>query len=84
MTATEPQTPAVPEPIEIEENGQKYRSFRIEELENALRPFATAADVAEEKGAEAERLKMGAFSDRTTPGWGITLGALRRARDVLA
>ncbi len=56
----------------------------IEELAEALRPFAEAADRADESAAETERLGMGRLSDNASPGLGIKFRHLRRARAMLA
>ena len=57
---------------------------RIRELEEALRPFALAADAADRKAAESARLGMGSMSDNASTGLGITFGHCRRARAALS
>lgn len=57
---------------------------RIRELEEALRPFAVAADAADRKAAEHVRLSMGSLSDNASTGLGITFGQCRRASAALS
>lgn len=60
------------------------KDARIRELEEALRPFALAADAADRKAAESARLGMGSMSDNASAGLGITFGHCRRARAALS
>ena len=52
-------------------------------LKAALKPFAIAADKADESDARIQRFGMGPLGDNASTGLGVTFGQLRRARSLL-
>lgn len=57
---------------------------QIKALQEALEPFAKAAELADKHAKDSERLGMGRVSDLASPGWKITYGHVKKARAVLA
>lgn len=52
---------------------------KIKKMRIALAPFAAAKALADESAKRREEFGMGKQSDKSSPGWGITYGDLKRA-----
>jgi hypothetical protein len=62
---------------------EDIRDVRIAQLKAALRPFAQAADKADEGATRRQNLGMGDMGDSASPGWGIKYKHVKAARFVL-